>query len=923
MKSDFLENIEEFNELTLHVVLATVPQRQEQRFNKCITEDFYGEYSKNAKDYLTPEDGEEWYGSDDEKLRTLYNPLRYYLLGNYDIAYIALIDNYKFVQRVFEPQLLPIEDEDPKLFSSHTFQSFSGICFDSASFLRDLFNRKLSGKSNHYFLSITNLKLNNGFLIGNGEEYLTSVVQLIRLKIAEANEDIKIKQDKIEFMVMQSFSWFELSLMIFSNDPANITKIIKTLRGCSLLDLPERESLLEKSLYKEIFEKEAAEQIIDHANVFADTHTYFGLHADLIEKSAKSSFFKAFYEKKITLTTEIEWQVKPGHMHLLLPLLEKHTEQLFYFGERYLLAGKNDYLIKNASNCINNNVELLRFVQHPDKELYHHVRKIKTRVYFADSNPKKDEKERSVLDLHKNLVNLGIKICDFSEIDTNLKSLKISRQIRSKVLKIFSNYNNGIQDIILFPFFLDFKIFISHLIDIIETPAERLATKFAEPRIYIPDLNVADLEVTLMNLINIFQEGYNIRMLNGYQFEDINDFDLDFNSSIQQLLSVYSTIAIEIGNLFYKEKYKYGPVVQLNLKDTVSTYMSINYYVHHLTSPEFVFATLTKEILNFLYVDDHRLGTMFMNYEKDVAGYFSKNSMLQDMLDTDLIVINNLVNDALRFIISFDLDFELFYYWDWTYNLQNASLYDETGSLNEDRFRVELFRILFINYFFSCKIGQVFCPLPELYSYWDRHFVKMKDAVAEFCKFLENSPSKLATAIMDHLVSKMDLSYKFSQDEFIFEEQGVLAGGKFLNRVQAKYAGTYTDEGSLKRISKKIRIYEVLDAGNPDKKIPDDSIIYLQWYMLNYIRAIYKLNYGKTVLLRRNWFDGRPLRSFLQHDPKDHLYAVDQTGGLFFDNSKSLNLYFKLSTKALKYIWSFSQKKKKQFIIRTFQTNNA
>ncbi len=75
-------------------------------------------------------------------------------------------------------------------------------------------------------------------------------------------------------------------------------------------------------------------------------------------------------------------------------------------------------------------------------------------------------------------------------------------------------------------------------------------------------------------------------MMNCYHFEDITDFDLDINSSVQQLLSAYSTMSNELGNLFYPE-YKYGPIVQLHLNDTIANYISINYYTHHLTSPEF------------------------------------------------------------------------------------------------------------------------------------------------------------------------------------------------------------------------------------------------------------------------------------------------------------------------------------------------
>jgi len=170
---------ENFSDLTLHIVLATMPERQEAIFNKCVVDDFYGKYRDNAEKYLNGEDKKDyWYSPDSPDIPVIYNPLRFYIMGNYDIAYISLIDNFKFAQRVFEPQLFLAGEDNPELFAPHTFQSFSGITHPSNIPLRRFFAERLNSRfdKRQYFLSITNLKLNNGFLIGNGNFYLQSVI---------------------------------------------------------------------------------------------------------------------------------------------------------------------------------------------------------------------------------------------------------------------------------------------------------------------------------------------------------------------------------------------------------------------------------------------------------------------------------------------------------------------------------------------------------------------------------------------------------------------------------------------------------------------------------------------------------------------------------------------------------------------------
>lgn len=897
----------------MHIVLATMPQEQEQEFNDSIVKEFYGNYRKSSSKYLADVNkGDYWKANAESEVDVLYNPLRYYILGNYDIAYISMIDNFKFAQRVFEPQLSSNESSAPPLFSPHTFQSFTGLTLHSGADLRNFFNEKLTDNK-RYFLSITNLKLNNGFLIGNGNLFLNNVVEQIHKIVDKVNKEIGDKRKPAEILLMQSFSWFELSLSIFADDPADIALILKNLRRLAVQDLSDRRPIVQNSYFKTVFTDEYVYEEIIKANVFADTHTYFGVHADLVEEAEELEFVKDFYEKNIQLKTEIEWQVKPGHMSMLVNCLKEYSEGIFDYTEHFILAGKSDYYIHKANPSFNDNIKLFRLIFAHRNELYKHVRKIRTKIKFSEVDiAEKTDTDRKILDFQSKLVTNGVKISAFSELDKKLKSLKISRQIRSKILKIFSNYNNGIQDIILFPFFLDFKIFIDHLTEMINASSKQLSRRFEENSVFSPELDVEALETNLMHLIMIFQEGYNIRMLNGYQFEDINDFDLDFNSSIQQLLSVYSTIAIEFGNLFYKKPYTYGPIVQLNLKDTVSNYSSINYYIHHLTSPEFVFSTLTKEILNLLYIDDTGLRDVYDDYHNKIKVFDIESKVLQDFIENDLFSIEYFINDAIRFIVTYDMDFELFHYWFWTYNLQNAGLYDKIGTLNEDHFKKELFRVLFLNQFFGFDSKLITCPLPELYTFWDRHFIKTKQAVKEFNDFFQNE-AILKNGILDYLLTKFDTSLSVLFEDTKFTNRNISRAAEFLKKfVSTK--GSKSPANLLDNVGKRIAAYELLDAGDSSNLIPTDSLLHIQWFMLSKLREIAALNNSKTILLRRDWFTGKPMRSFAMGGDMSHIYAVDQTGGLFFDSTESMNKYFKLTAYTLSHIWDFSLKRKKKFM---------
>ena len=136
----------------VHVVFSTIPSEKTKDFVSTIEKKFYKEY----KDKNSSADN------------FLYKPLKYFMLGDYDICFLSLINNFKFAHRLFEP----IENYDESYRNNaHTFQSYSGFALNQDEVYLDYFKNKPSN-----LIGVIHLKVNNGLFIGNGIE-LIEVIQ--------------------------------------------------------------------------------------------------------------------------------------------------------------------------------------------------------------------------------------------------------------------------------------------------------------------------------------------------------------------------------------------------------------------------------------------------------------------------------------------------------------------------------------------------------------------------------------------------------------------------------------------------------------------------------------------------------------------------------------------------------------------------
>ena len=61
------------------------------------------------------------------------------------------------------------------------------------------------------------------------------------------------KSAKADYLILQSFSWFEFSLLLFTDSPETILKILRSLRGMSVKNIPRHEALVQNSLYNDLF----------------------------------------------------------------------------------------------------------------------------------------------------------------------------------------------------------------------------------------------------------------------------------------------------------------------------------------------------------------------------------------------------------------------------------------------------------------------------------------------------------------------------------------------------------------------------------------------------------------------------------------------------------------------------------------------
>jgi hypothetical protein len=893
---------------TLHIALATYPKNQAQQYITSIKSS-YDAFKKSFEKNFVNNKVE---SPKKDTSNNTYLPLVYHIFGSYDVAFISVIDSYKFAQKVFTSN----EELNP-----NSYQILTGLCPK----INDKFdlNKMYDHNKDKLFVNICNIKLNNGFLIGNGLDFFDSVIRFIDTKI----KGIKKSSENdvcYDYIILKSFSWCEICLVLFDDDASAIGKIINELRNTTInelgLDGDKLTQILNNSLYQN---HNTDVTILKNSHIFSDTHSYLGVHYEKFTER-KIDF------SKVKLETEIEYMVKPGHIGDLLEELESIKDSsgtaIFQKEKASFITGKSDYIIpEQEKTSFENNQKLFSKVREDGSKIFDYVRGIKTKPLLEFEHPKPNT-EKGVLNFGEYLKGLSVSQDKIREIDTQLKQIKISRPIRQKISKVLFNYNHGIYDPVMMLYALDFKVLIKMLENFIKDSSENLAIEKLSPI----SKEVKENERTLQKILDTFEEGFHVRMLNCYEFEEFFDFDLDLNTSLSQLLTVYNSLITEVNNVF-TPNYEHSQVVQINLKSTVSNSYSVNYNVYHLSLPEFVFFTVTKEVFNPM-PDFEVTKDLFSQIESLIKN----DVVLKYYTQQDFLDIEYLINDILRVIYVCNFDLKLHDYWLWTDALQTSHQFDSFGNYKEKSFKVMLSRIMLLSKFFDKNHSNTLtCPIPELANYWHKWFFKLEKKedgiigqiyermgkvknqdgqtllklIIEFCQtavnkanykeglsndFIREYPTKCTTPDdIDIQVNKVVRNSHFND---IFDR---LTG---LLKNQVAFHCTFSEDIENGNT--------VLYGSGKNKFIPKQCFVFGLSY--SYLKTIFDINSGKIHFLRRNWADGTIHPYFKEND--ERLYTIDPMGGVFFLKKENAEKYYKMRNGILESLWHFAFVTKKEFI---------
>jgi len=920
----------------VNIILATYPFNHWDKYDESI-ENYFEEYRDGVSLHF-----------ENTCNIPYYKVLRYHIFGVYDVAYITLTESDKFAQKFFWPY-------SENVLAPTAYQIMTGITYPiSKSFdLKKLF-KELADKENgdegnppvfikgkYKYCFIINLKLNPGHLIGGGLLYFNRVEKKIG-DIIKHGLDLDNNGSPIyRFILTRSFSWNDITLTIFDDEFDKLFKILMNLRSLTLDKLEiSGENLINKMLYTTLYKKDEdkdegkvedpqLKEIINTTHVFIETQTYLGVEYN------KYKYLKKNGIDKDKLSTQIQIKVKTGHEEKVKELLENIVNKdvspmkIFNPNTAKFLFGRTDITLEETSRDIDNNKILSQKLREENNELRDHIKRVRTKVSFdLKSNNDVSITIHDKINIRKKLENLTIENDDIKSIYNKLKEVKIPRHLRQKTIKVFQSYNNGVLDPVLTESFQDFYYFMKSFKD---TIFGMKIDRKKEVKVY---------EHVIEKYIKAFEKGYQSRTLSTYLFEEMSDIDIDYQSSIQKLLSMYNSIVtLESKVLLKKFSNGFpGKIVSANLKDTVGNAISINFNVHHLTNPEFVIVSLHKEILNSLTIDEDI-------FEKVILPLFNilKENLPTELLDylgfRDIKESNNkdlfeyVLNDIIRVFITFFGDLNLYYYYSWVFNLQNSSLYSTSGTIKDEHFIFELRRIMLVCFLLNREfINKMYLPSIELANIWNRHYNKLKSL---FEGIEDDAYTQIKRDLSFLLRDEVNLLKLFLGDKILILENKLLNdenyedGGNRKDRFPKEIFSFHekyekfviscvkATDGDSEGIFVDMYTKLISSISAHSTNIYANYCLIYRCISYKYLNKLYELNNKKLYLLKRNLRDGsihKNFNNFIREKESgyhDILYQIDSHGGIFFNSSEKAGEYYKIRDDYLKVLMDLNFRVKK------------
>lgn len=884
---------------SLMISLIDIPtNRDEETYKKHFNKIF-----KNYKDKLAKSNQNQNF-ENKKRVKSLYKPHYYNLWGSHDICIISLVDGYTFAHRLFHQNTYKnIENSKDKKVSeknvidvekfNFNYQIISGIVPPDSISLYEKY--ELIDNSKLYpFISITKIKVNNGFLIGNGISYLDAIVKLI--------DKIVKSKNNLEFLIVESFCYNELTLVLFSQKIDTLYKTIIELRENDLetlkdVDIEAYEKIKENSLLNIFYDNIEKDKFSEH-HLFAGTHTYFGYNPDLVKDVEIDS--------SSNIVFNLKWIVKPGHIATLKKKLQSEGKL-------------NEEIIKTeiGKSVLNFNKEFKTLKEVYDfhntfKEIDNHIDKVDTIILFPEEEFDKEISHKvSINNVLKETNPFNQKI--INEIRINLRKSHVSKLLTERVIKMYNNYSTCVEDPYLFSYFIGFKDFLKYVYNDIKN--------FADENSKVKSLN--EFHQILRYYIESFDKAFNNLFINSNHMIDVADFKLDHNGGLHRLHAIYD-FAYKEFQKFFKNDSATGFVFIDGHQTTKSTRHSFRLNYSHIFNPEIFITVCIKEAANFylsrLGVDLEHKDINKLNNIEILKLYTSDNNQLGSIVKEEKegdVVFNFLKScldkefakymfeDLIMFRILFRSDEKLFSYWFWMIIMQTTDSYEKTN-IKEHQIKDSIFIKALLRLFVLYNLTEnknviekikFIPPCHFLNDLWNKYFVSTEyfvemfinsDSITKYKEEMEIQISHFFVNMMMNFTSKDLIKGKDNNFTFILESYKT---------------------GNIKQ---KEAILTLLTNPNTQIGICESNFLLNLFY--KYLSDLKNKNNNKNPILSRNESGDSMIETKeLQHELFG-AFLVDSYGGIYIHGFENRKEYFILKTKLLRDLWNYTLiNKRKQF----------
>lgn len=680
-----------------------------------------------------------------------YNPIHFHLWSSWDICSLVRIDGSYQITKMLHSQT-------SEQFSNNSSRLLNGISFEEYGMpLKNLTDDQLG-----VYIAITNLKLSNKWLLKNGYNFIVPVLKKI-------NEKLKDKK----YFIFQSYSSYEISLVVFENKLSELSSLIFNVRETLVKELELQDNF--NILYGNDNQ---------NSNVFSDSNTLFGARLSLND-DGDYEIQKGIDEE---ITVSYEFEVKPCKHKRIKYFIDNELDSA-----TYSKPGKYD-IITDFKKINTHSLNISEKIRN-EEETKNSIRKLKTNLLFIQS-PKEES------EIHDNKIRYDFK---FEELNSNLKQLKVSKTIRNQILRMNFAFKNQIHDTINLNLFLDIYPFIKYVGDDISRKAKKISAFFDQwnNKLEIFDNTddkhdddnntVAKTENILKGMIKTFNDSYYLRYVNDHSFiEDLPDFLISHNAQYQTLASIYDNCTKKIAKLILGDD---GYNILTTFDDSITEINAYNLKLstYILFEPSLVFSLTTKEIINiFVNKNFNKLKERDKIYRDTLINYYKSNPDCPSIVLKNNILqysIDYLYNDYMRLKLFYNNNFELFYYSFLANLVQLPALYSTKGGLDRNLLVRELVRIRYLiltldqkeqNYLINLVRDNA--PSREVRSEWNFAFNLLDYYFnnANYIDIANDEISKENFLILDEKIKEINSKSEFSsfkkkldfiQDVFINDSQ--------------------------------------------------------------------------------------------------------------------------------------------------------